>query len=103
VRQLDNLLEEAIEYSKAGEGNQLRLPRRGFKASGATAPSARPAGRDASGVKADAAPRGSLGREELVALLEQEEWNVARVARRAGMERTALRRLMESYGIKRER
>jgi DNA-binding NtrC family response regulator len=36
-------------------------------------------------------------------LREREEGNVARVARRAGLERTALRRLMERYGIKRER
>jgi transcriptional regulator of acetoin/glycerol metabolism len=47
-------------------------------------------------------PRGPPGREELVALLEQEEWNVARVARRTGMERTALYRLMERYGIERK-
>ena len=38
-----------------------------------------------------------------MALLEQEEWNVARVARRVGMERTALYRLMDEYGIERER
>jgi len=102
VRQLDNLLEEAIEYSKAGEGKELRLPRGGFKANGATAPAVQPAGREANGAQADAPP-GSLGREELVAWLEKEEGNVARVARRTGLKRATLYRLMERYGIKRER
>jgi len=61
-----------------------------------------PAGREANGAQADAPP-GSLGREELVAWLEKEEGNVARVARRTGLKRATLYRLMERYGIKRER
>jgi DNA-binding NtrC family response regulator len=103
VRQLDNLLEEVIDYSKDGERNELRRPSGGFKDSGATAPAAQPAGRGANGAQGHAAPPDSLGPEELLALLEKEEWNIARVARRAKMERTALYRLMERYGIKRER
>ena len=101
VRQLELLLNEAIEWSENGEGNELRLPKRGFN--GATAPAVKPAGRGANGVQGDAAPAGSMGREELVAWLEKEEGNVARVARRTGMKRTALYRLMERFGIKRER
>ncbi len=90
ARQLDALLNEAIDASVAGEGNKVRLPSGGFKAGGATAAAQKDA------------PRGSLSREELVAFLEQEEWVVARVARRVGMERTAVYRLMERYGIERK-
>jgi DNA-binding NtrC family response regulator len=88
VRQLDTLLLKVIEACKEGEGNELRLPKGGFKASAAPSQSD--------------PPPGSLGREELVAWLEQEEGNVARVARRTGIERTALYRLMERYGIERK-
>ncbi len=88
VRQLDALLVEVIEACKEGEGNVLRLPKAGFEASAAPSQSD--------------PPPGSLGREELVAWLEQEEGNVARVARRTGIERTALYRLMERYGIERK-
>ena len=102
ARQLEALLIEAIDFSEAGEGNELRLPRGGFKANGSTAPAVRRAGRAVKGAQGDASPADSLGREELVAWLEQDEWNIARVARRAGMERTALYRLMERLGIKRE-
>jgi DNA-binding NtrC family response regulator len=37
-----------------------------------------------------------------VAWLKEEKGMMARVARRAGMERTALYRLMERYGIERK-
>ena len=103
VRQLEALLNEAIEYSENHEGDVLRLPKGGFKDSGATAPAVQPAGRVANGAPGDAAPAGSMGREELVAWLEKEEGNVARVVRRTGLKRTTLYRLMESYGIKRKR
>jgi transcriptional regulator of acetoin/glycerol metabolism len=66
----------------------LRLPKGGFEAS--------------AGPSQSDPPPGSLGREELVAWLEQEEGNVARVSRRTGIERTALYRLMERYGIERK-
>jgi DNA-binding NtrC family response regulator len=90
VRQLEALLNEAIEASEAGEGNKVRLPSGGFKTSGAAAP-------------AQSDPhRVSLSREDLVAWLEEEEWVVARVARRLGMERTAVYRLMDRYGIERK-
>ncbi len=102
VRQLDALLNEAITYSKNREGDQLRLPKGGFKDNGAPAPAVQPAGPGANGAQGDAAP-GSLTREELVALLERHGWNVTRAARRAGIERTALYRLMDQYRIKRER
>ncbi len=47
VRQLESLLNEAIEYSESREGNVLRLPKGGFKDNGATAPAVQPAGRGA--------------------------------------------------------
>jgi two-component system response regulator AtoC len=99
VRQLDALLVEAIEYSEAGEGNELRVPSGGFKANGATAPAQRGA-RGAKGAQGDAAAEGEPGRETLVAWLKQEGGNVTRVAQRAGVQRRALYRLMERYGIK---
>jgi two-component system nitrogen regulation response regulator GlnG/two-component system response regulator HydG len=103
VRQLEALLNEAVEASEAGEGNKVRLPSGGFKAGGAKAMAVQPGQRGAGGAKGaqgDAAAAGMPTREELVALLEQERGRVSDVARRLGMERTALYRLMERYGIK---
>jgi transcriptional regulator with AAA-type ATPase domain len=59
------------------------------------APPARRAARAAQG----SAAQGTPSREDILAEMEREEWKVARVARRFGMERTALYRLMKSYGI----
>ena len=72
---------------------------------GAAAAVVQPAQRGAGGAKGaqgGAAAAGEPGREELVAWLKEEKGMMARVARRAGMERTALYRLMERYGIERK-
>ncbi len=94
VRGLERLLHEAITYSSAGEGDELRPPKGGFKVDAAKVRAA-PRGRSA-------APRGKPGQEELLALLKQERWNVTRVAEIVGMQRSALHRLMKSYGLERE-
>lgn len=94
VRGLERLLHEAITYSSAGEGDELRPPKGGFKVDAAKV-RATPQGRSA-------APRGKPGQEELLALLKQERWNVTRVAEILGMQRSALHRLMKSYGLERE-
>jgi hypothetical protein len=44
-----------------------------------------------------------VAREQLVLLLEQNEWNVARVARLKGVTRPTIYNWMERYGIKRKR
>jgi len=64
------------------------------------APHAPPASRSADDAQGST-PRGAPSRADLLACLEREEGKVARVARRLGMERTALYRLMERYGIER--
>jgi DNA-binding NtrC family response regulator len=106
VRQLDAVLVEVIEACKEGEGNVLRLPKGGVvTGAGAAAAVVQPAQRGAGGAKGaqgDGAAAGEPGREELVAWLKEEKGMMARVARRAGMERTALYRLMERYGIERK-
>jgi len=106
VRQLDALLVEVIAACNEGEGNVLRLPKGGFVTSaGAAAAVVQPAQRGAGGAKGaqgGAAAAGEPGREELVKWLEEEKGMMARVARRAGMERTAVYRLMERYGIDRK-
>jgi DNA-binding NtrC family response regulator len=82
ARELHALLE-------ASPGDELRLP------AVSTAPPAPRAAKDAPGSTPQAAP----SRADILAWLKSEEGNVARVARRLGMERTALYRLMKSYGI----
>jgi transcriptional regulator with GAF, ATPase, and Fis domain len=49
-----------------------------------------------------AGPGGEPSREEIVACLEREDWNVTRAARRLGKSRDALIRLMKKYGIERK-
>jgi hypothetical protein len=44
-----------------------------------------------------------VAREQLVLLLEQNEWNVARVARLKGVTRPTIYNWLERYGIKRKR
>jgi DNA-binding NtrC family response regulator len=92
ARELHGLLLQAIETS---QGDELRLPTGTPTTSVPPAPRAAP---DAQG----SAPPGAPSREDILAWLTREEGKVARVARRLGMERTALYRLMKSYGIERE-
>jgi two-component system nitrogen regulation response regulator GlnG/two-component system response regulator HydG len=99
VRQLKTLLNEAIEASEGGDGDKVRLPSGGFTTSEGTV-AAQHGARGAKGAQGDAAAAGEPGRETLVAWLKQEGGNVTRVAQRAGVQRRALYRLMERYGIK---
>jgi DNA-binding NtrC family response regulator len=89
ARGLHTLLLEAVETSP---GDELRLP--AAPATSNAPPAPRAAG-DASG----SAPPGVPSRADILAFMEREDGNVARVARRLRMERTKLYRLMKSYGI----
>jgi DNA-binding NtrC family response regulator len=96
ARELDRLLLKAVETS---QGDELRLPAGATGAAPSTAPPAPPrAVKEAQ----SAAPPGTPSREEVLACMEREDGKVARVARRLGMERRALYRLMAKYGIERE-
>jgi DNA-binding NtrC family response regulator len=96
ARELHALLLQAIETT---QGDELRLPAGASGTAPSTAPPAPPrAAKEAQ----SSAPPGVPSREDLVACMEREEGNVARVARRLGMERTALYRLLAKYGIERE-
>jgi DNA-binding NtrC family response regulator len=101
ARELQGLLLQAVsalQAAGASEGEELRMP-----ATTTTAiASAAQAGRMPRAPSGDAGPSGVPSKEDVLACLEREEWNVARAARRLGMERTALYRLMKSYGIDRE-
>ncbi len=93
ARGLQRLLIEAIE---ASPGDEVRWPAKADTAS--AAPSAR----------ANGAPSGKNGtpgdpsREDVLACLKEAEGKVAGAARRLGVERTALYRLLKEYGIDRE-
>jgi DNA-binding NtrC family response regulator len=93
ARELHALLLQAVE---ASDGDELRWP-----AAAATATAA-PAARAPGPPSRDAGPPGVPSRQDVLACLEREEGKVARAARRLGMDRTALYRLMKSYGIDRE-
>jgi transcriptional regulator of acetoin/glycerol metabolism len=45
---------------------------------------------------------GAPPKEEVLACLKRERWNIARAARMLGIGRRSLYRLMEAYGIARE-
>jgi DNA-binding NtrC family response regulator len=92
ARELLGLLVKAVETSK---GDELRLP---TGAATTTVPPAPRAAKDGQ----SSAPPGAPSRADILGWLDREEGKVARVARRLGMERTALYRLMKSYGIDRE-
>ena len=96
ARELNRLLLQAVEASK---GDELRWPAGVPK--GAPATSVPPPPRAAPDAQSSAPP-GAPSREDILAWSGREEGKVARVARRLGMERTALYRLMKSYGIDRE-
>jgi DNA-binding NtrC family response regulator len=95
ARDLEALLLEAVG---ASEGDELRLSAAALSATPSTTP---PAPRPAKTAPGSAPPSGTPSREDIVELLRREDGNVARVARRLGIERTKLYRLMEEYGIKR--
>jgi DNA-binding NtrC family response regulator len=96
ARELDRLLLQAVETS---QGDELRLPAGATGAAPSTAPHAPPRVAKAA---PSSAPPGTPSREEVLACMEREDGKVARVARRLGMERRALYRLMAKYGIERE-
>ena len=86
VRELEALLGSAMD---ASTGDEVRLP-----GSGPT--SLRPPDKqETKGAKAR-----KPSKAELVALLQQEGGSVIRVAERLGLDRSAVYRLMKSYGIK---
>jgi two-component system nitrogen regulation response regulator GlnG/two-component system response regulator HydG len=92
ARELHGELRKAIDTS---QGDELRLP---TGAATTTVPPTPRTAKDAQG----SALLGTPSRADILAWLDREEGKVARVARRLGMERTALYRLMKSYGIDRE-
>jgi two-component system nitrogen regulation response regulator GlnG/two-component system response regulator HydG len=91
VRGLNRILGKAID---ASPGDELSLP-----ASMKTEPPPAPAPEQAQG-RAEGEPP---SKAELLSLLEQEEWNASRVARRLGVDRKVVNRLMEKYGIRRDK
>jgi DNA-binding NtrC family response regulator len=101
----------AIVTASAGEskGENLEWPASVPRAAAATAAMATAA--SAAGAQSSRGPRaasrtagadGVPSREDVLACLEREDWNVARAARRLGIHRNALIRLMEKYGIERK-
>jgi DNA-binding NtrC family response regulator len=101
----------AIVTASAGEskGEKLEWPAsvpKGATATAAMATAASAAGaqsaREPRAASRDAGPGGVPSREELLACLEREDWNVARVARRLGISRDAVNRLIKKYGIERK-
>ncbi|MGH7297516.1 MAG: sigma 54-interacting transcriptional regulator [Polyangiaceae bacterium] len=99
-----------IQAAEASHGEELRLP---ATATGATATKAAPTKAATTAKTAtplERSPRdgaqdsgrpGTPSKEEILACLEREEGKVARAARRLGVDRNALYRLMKSYGIDR--
>jgi DNA-binding NtrC family response regulator len=92
VRELHRFLVQAAEQS---DGDTLRLP---AEVATSTEPPAAPA--PTAPTVGQAAP-GLITKEQLVACLDRERGNVARVARVLRISRSAVYRLMESYGIER--
>ncbi len=86
VRKLNALLASTVD---ASTGDEVRLPGSGPMF---ILP---PDKQETKGAKA-----GKPSKAELVALLQREQGSVARAAERLGLPRTAVHRLMESYGIK---
>jgi two-component system nitrogen regulation response regulator GlnG/two-component system response regulator HydG len=93
VRQLRTILIEAINTSPS---DKLTLPAEMMSAPPA-APAQPPPAAEAR--SRPAAP----SKQDLEALLHREGWNVARVTKILGFSRSALYRLMDSYGIEREK
>jgi DNA-binding NtrC family response regulator len=92
VRELHEFLARAI---RASQGNAIQLPD-GVASSTRPPPAAR--------VEEPTSGRGSTGmpsKEQVIAVLERERWNVLRAARVLGIGRSTLYELMQSYGIER--
>ena len=98
ARELERVLLEAVNTS---EGTKVRLP--ASKAAPGAPPKgfSSPVAGSAPGVPGSARS-GVPTREEILACLKQYEGNVALVARRLGIERKKLYRLMKKYGIERK-
>jgi DNA-binding NtrC family response regulator len=104
VRQLDKILMQAVAEST---GDVVRLPPSHNKATPVTVPPTGPASVPpvtfaAVPASAKATRGGPPTREELVAVLEEEGYNVAAVARRYGVTRVTVYRWMDALGIKRK-
>ena len=95
ARELHALLLQAVDTSP---GDELQLPTSTATTTTPPEPPASPAARPG---RDSARPPGAPSREDIMACLEREDGKVARAARRLGVDRTALYRLMKSYGIDR--